>query len=105
MSDWSSDVGSSDLVVAEKDRLVSDLRQAKYADLLPLYNNIAYHEGTARLVENGVESGGKRFTSERIVIATGTRPEMPAIPGLADVGPLDSKNGRASGRESVWQYV
>src|SRR3546814_2645598 len=46
IADWSQ-------VVAEKDRLVSDLRQAKYADLLPLYNNIAYHEGTARLVENG----------------------------------------------------
>ncbi len=83
IADWSQ-------VIAEKNRLVSDLRQAKYADLLPLYNNIAYHEGTARLVENGVESGGKRFTSERIVIATGTRPAMPAIPGLADVGPLDS---------------
>jgi len=83
IADWSQ-------VVAEKDRLVADLRQAKYADLLPLYNNIAYHEGTARLVENGVESGGKLFTSERIVIATGTRPAMPAIPGLADVDPLDS---------------
>ena len=83
IADWSQ-------VIAEKNRLVSDLRQAKYADLLPLYTNIAYHEGTARLVENGVESGGKRFTSERIVIATGTRPAMPAIPGLADVGPLDS---------------
>src|SRR3546814_5097926 len=78
IADWSQ-------VIAEKDRLVSDLRQAKYADLLPLYNNIAYHDGKARLVEKGVASGGKSFTSERIVIATGTRTAMPAIPGLADV--------------------
>ena len=39
MADWGK-------VIAEKDSLVSGLRQAKYADLLPLYNNIAYHEGS-----------------------------------------------------------
>ena len=77
-------------LIAEKDALVSSLRQAKYADLLPLYNNITYREGTARLVENGIEAGGRRFAADRIVIATGTRPAMPAIPGLADVDPLDS---------------
>lgn len=77
-------------VIAEKDALVSGLRQAKYADLLPLYNNVAYHEGTARLVDNGVEAGGRRFTADRIVIATGTRPAVPAIPGLPDVDALDS---------------
>src|SRR3546814_4839522 len=60
-------------VIAEKDALVSGLRQAKYADLLPLYNNIAYHEGAARLVENGVEAGWRRFTADRIVLATGDR--------------------------------
>lgn len=77
-------------VIAEKDALVSGLRQAKYADLLPLYNNIAYHEGAARLVENGVEAGGRRFTADRIVLATGARPAAPAIPGLPDVDALDS---------------
>ena len=77
-------------LIAEKDALVSSLRQAKYADLLPLYNNITYREGTARLVENGIEAGGRRFAADRIVIATGTRPAMPAILGLADVDPLDS---------------
>jgi len=77
-------------LIAEKDALVSSLRQAKYADLLPLYNNITYREGTARLVENGIEAGGRRFAADRIVIATGARPAMPAIPGLADVDPLDS---------------
>ena len=77
-------------LIAEKDALVSSLRQAKYADLLPLYNNITYREGAARLVENGIEAGGRRFAADRIVIATGTRPAMPAILGLADVDPLDS---------------
>src|SRR3546814_5271617 len=77
-------------MIAEKDALVASLGQAKYADLLPLYNNVAYHEGTARLVGNGVETGGRRFIADRVVIATGTRPAAPAIPGLPDVDTLDS---------------
>src|SRR3546814_17634858 len=59
IADWSQ-------VVAEKDRLLSDLRQAKYDDRLPLYNTITYHEGTARLADKVVESGGKRSKSERM---------------------------------------
>src|SRR5580693_6036374 len=40
--DWAAQIG-------QKDALVASLRQAKYADLLPGYNNIAYREGRARL--------------------------------------------------------
>lgn len=83
VADWGA-------LVFQKDALVSDLRQAKYGDLLPAYNNVAYHEGQARLVEGGVEVGGQRLASERIIIATGTRPAVPTIPGLSDVSALDS---------------
>lgn len=76
--------------VAQKDALVEGLRQAKYANLLPAYNNVVYHEGRARFVEGGVEAGAKRFASDRIIIATGARPAVPAIRGIADVSPLDS---------------
>ncbi|MBX9727328.1 MAG: mercury(II) reductase [Sphingopyxis sp.] len=76
--------------VVEKDQLVASLRQAKYADLLPSYNNVAYREGRARLINGGVEAGGNQFAAERIIIATGTRPALPAIPGIAEVSPLDS---------------
>ena len=41
--------------VRQKDALVSELRQAKYIDLLPAYNGIAYRDGPARLVDGGVE--------------------------------------------------
>jgi mercuric reductase len=37
--------------VRQKNDLVTNLRQSKYADLLPAYNGIAYREGTASLVE------------------------------------------------------
>jgi mercuric reductase len=76
--------------VAQKDALISGLRQAKYADLLSAYNNIMYQEGIARIVSTGVEVDGRCLVSERIVITTGARPYVPDIPGLADVRPLDS---------------
>ncbi len=35
--------------------------------------------------ERSLEAAGERFTARRIVIATGSRPAVPPIPGLADV--------------------
>ena len=83
VADWGAQV-------AQKDELVAGLRQAKYADLLPSYNSVAYHEGRARLIDGGVEAGGKSFAADRIIIATGTRPALPAIPGITDISILDS---------------
>ncbi|MER9835171.1 bifunctional organomercurial lyase/mercury(II) reductase MerBA [Mesorhizobium sp. M0145] len=76
--------------VRQKDSLVSDLRQAKYIDLLPAYNGIAYREGAARLVEGGVEVDGARIPAGKIIIATGARPAVPAIPGIETVPYLTS---------------
>ena len=68
--------------IRQKDALVSELRQAKYIDLLPAYNGIAYHEGAARLVNGGVEVGDMRIPAAKIIITTGARPAVPAIPGI-----------------------
>lgn len=81
--------------IAQKDALVAGLRQAKYADLLPEYNNVVYHEGPARLVDGGVQVAGQHIGSERIIITTGARPALPRIPGIADVSPLDSTTALA----------
>jgi len=46
-------------------------------------NNVRLIEGKARLVDpHTVEVDGARFTAERILIAAGGRPELPAIPGI-----------------------
>jgi pyruvate/2-oxoglutarate dehydrogenase complex dihydrolipoamide dehydrogenase (E3) component len=45
---------------------------------------------TVRVALNG--GGERRLTAERIVINTGGRPAVPAIPGLADVDWLDSSS-------------
>ncbi|MFU8865599.1 MAG: mercury(II) reductase [Rhodobacterales bacterium] len=78
-------------LVAAKDDLVSTLRQKKYADLLPGYENVTYFdEGPARLAEGGVEVGGRKITAPKVIIATGGRPAVPEIPGILDAPTLDS---------------
>ncbi|MFH1557705.1 MAG: FAD-dependent oxidoreductase, partial [Pseudomonadota bacterium] len=76
--------------VRQKDALVSELRQAKYVDLLPAYNGIAYRDGPARLLNGGVEVDGARIAAGKIIIATGARPAVPAIPGIETVPYLTS---------------
>lgn len=76
--------------IRQKDALVSELRQAKYVDLLPAYNNVAYRDGPARLVDGGVEVNGTRIPAGRIIIAAGARPAVPAILGIETVPYLTS---------------
>jgi mercuric reductase len=83
MEDWQA-------TVRQKNDLVSSLRQAKYVDLLPAYNGISYREGAARLAEGGVTVGGEHVAARKIIIATGTRPAEPAIPGIESVPYLTS---------------
>lgn len=90
-------------IVAQKDELVSRLRQSKYVDVLAAYPNITYFQGHARLLgENRVEisltSNGvstTRYAPGRIVIATGAQPWAPPIPGLEEVDYLTSTSALA----------
>ena len=76
--------------IRQKDTLVAELRQSKYVDLLPAYNDVAYLDGPARLVEGGVVANGARVAADKIVIATGARPAIPAIAGIETVPYLTS---------------
>ena len=71
-------------LIAAKDDLVASLRQKKYIDLLPEYNGVAYLEGAARLTKDGVSIDGKPLVAGKIIIATGSSPSTPDIPGLAN---------------------
>jgi len=72
-------------VVAHKDELVSDLRQAKYVDVLSNYPEVTYLPGYARLTgENGVEINGEHYAPAKIIITTGASPWAPPIPGLVE---------------------
>jgi mercury(II) reductase len=77
-------------VVRQKNELVSSLRQAKYIDLLPHYNTVAYREGRARFTRDGVTVDGEPIKAGKVIIATGAAPAVPAIPGIETIPYLTS---------------
>ncbi|MEO3432363.1 mercury(II) reductase [Inquilinus sp. CAU 1745] len=83
LEDWKA-------LIVQKDELVASLRQAKYDDLLAEYESISYLSGRARLTDQGVEIDGRLLRTDKVVIATGASPAVPAIPGLNGVPWLTS---------------
>ncbi len=77
-------------LVAQKDELVTALREAKYAGLLPEYNTIAYIQGQARLADSGVGVNGTLIKAPKVIIATGARPAVPPIAGIETIDYLTS---------------
>ncbi len=77
-------------LIAQKQQLVDELRQAKYIDVLPTYDNITYFAGSAHLVEDGVVVDDKMISAKNIIITTGARPALPDIPGIDEVPYLTS---------------
>ena len=82
-------------VVHRKDELVSTLRRAKYIDLLPSYNTVAYLEGRARLANGGVAVNGNLIRAGNVIITTGASPSRPPIPGMESVPYLNSTTALA----------
>ncbi|GBC76574.1 Mercuric reductase [bacterium HR08] len=78
-------------VVEQKDELVAALRQGKYINVVDVYPNITLIRGWARLTGGRqVSVNGTTYTPGKIIIATGSRPWAPPIPGLKEAGYLDS---------------
>jgi mercuric reductase len=83
LNDWNA-------LRVQKDELVASLRQAKYIDLLPAYNSVAYLEGQARLGNGGVMVDGKHIDAGKIIVTTGSHEFVPPISGIEDVPYLTS---------------
>jgi len=78
-------------VIAHKDELVAELRQARYVDVLAAYPEITYIQGRARLTGgNGVAIDDQPYAPGKIIVATGAKPWAAPIPGLDQVPYLDS---------------
>lgn len=72
-------------------KFVDSLRNEKYADVMKHYGNVELLEGRGRFtsahtlaVENGKEV--REISFQKALIATGSRPFVPDIPGLGGVG-------------------
>jgi pyruvate/2-oxoglutarate dehydrogenase complex dihydrolipoamide dehydrogenase (E3) component len=68
---------------------------ARSSDEILAQNGVEIHRGSAAFsAYDTVQVDGKLFPSHRFVIATGSRPVAPEIPGLAECGYLDA--------DSIW---
>ena len=77
-------------LVAQKDELVGNLRQMKYADLVDDYG-FAMVTGHGHFVSPEVlEVDGRALRARVYLVATGASPAAPPIPGLAETGYLTS---------------
>jgi mercuric reductase len=78
-------------VQAQKDRLVGDLRLARYGDVVTSYPGITLIEGTGAFEPDGaVRVGELSYRADRYLVATGAEPRVPAIPGVDAAAPLTS---------------
>src|SRR6266516_4188840 len=82
-------------LVAQKDEIVSEYRAHKYESLLDDPEHIQLVPGQARLLsehELDVQTpdGPRRLSGSQILIATGSLPAIPPVPGLSDVPYLTS---------------
>lgn len=78
------------LLIKAKDDLVSGLRQKKYIDLLSAYDSIDYLEEDAVFDDTGLLLDGKKLAAQKTIIATGSSPAFPDIPGIDNVPCLTS---------------
>jgi mercuric reductase len=82
-------------LVAQKDEIVREYRAHKYESLLDDPEHIQIMPGQVRLlsdheVEVQSADGTRRLVGDQLLIATGSRPAIPAVPGLSDVPYLTS---------------
>ncbi len=78
-------------VRSQKDSLVAEMRQSKYADVLAAYPEITYLEGYASFTKDGsLQVGDSTYRAHRYLIVTGGHPHMIPLPGIEEVEPLNS---------------
>ena len=80
-------------VIAEKDRLINELRQQKYVNVIQSYSDhLTLIQGRAKLRKDGsVEVEGKGlYQAPKIIVATGAHPRILPIDGIASVEVLTS---------------
>jgi mercuric reductase len=78
-------------LIEGKDEVIRAYRKKKYDSIVDESDRIKIMKGHARLVDtHTAEIGGQRLVGDQILIATGSRPAVPDIKGLADVPYLTS---------------
>ena len=77
-------------LLAQQQDAVTALRRAKYEEILAAHPEIDLLRGHARFLDDQRlavrlrDGGGQELAFDRCLVATGSRPQVPDIPGLAD---------------------
>lgn len=83
---------------AQKASMLDHFRKEKYLDLVAASDGLTYIEGEARLLSpSAVAVGDRTLHADRVILATGSRPVPPPIPGLDTIPWLDSTGALAVG--------
>ena len=78
-------------LIEGKDEVIREYRKKKYDSIVDESDRIRIANGHARLVDPHTAAvDGQRLVGDQILIATGSRPAVPQIPGLGDVPYLTS---------------
>jgi mercuric reductase len=86
------------VTLAEKDALVEHLKQKK-TDRIITGLNIGIIEGDAEFLSpSELQIGSQRVTADRIIIATGSSPAVPSVPGLDSVPFMTNIEALSPGR-------
>ncbi|MBI2222321.1 MAG: mercury(II) reductase [Acidobacteria bacterium] len=89
-------------VMAQKDALVTALRQEKYWDVLSAYPNVTLCQGRGMVNRDlSITVDGEVLKPGRLIVTTGASPWAPPIPGLADAGSLTSTEALALTKRPV----
>ncbi|MCZ6593821.1 MAG: mercury(II) reductase [Bacteroidetes bacterium] len=77
-------------VIKGKKKLVAELQQQKYMDVVSDFKYLTILNGWAEFVDNKtiVVNGKEKYTATKIIIATGATTNIPNIDGLDEVGYL-----------------
>jgi len=78
-------------LIRGKDEVIHDYRRRKYESILEGSDKIKIFEGHAKLVDpHTVQLDGTRLVGDQVLVATGSKPTVPPIPGLDSVPYLTS---------------
>lgn len=78
--------------IRQKTELVEKLREHKYIDVLKDDPNVTILKAYGRLIDkNTIESDGKKYFAEKILLATGSTTFVPDIPGLKEINYLTNE--------------
>ncbi len=79
-------------IIKEKNKIVDDLRDEKYRNVLEGMENVTFIDETGTFIDaNTVMAGTKEIKSKHVLIATGARAMIPRIKGIEKVGYLTNE--------------